>query len=406
MSAADLLQLPPFDASDSKTYNALCHCGTVQYNVTLSPPLERQKIVECNCSICSRNGYLLVYPKAEQFKVTSGQEALKTYTFGPKMNLHYFCGRCGSAVFFDPQLPKRGETIDIRGVNRFTSSQATATPNTSAAPPKPRRSRLLYIWYGIVLFGGVSAGLTIRNFVSPSLPVPGSREDELALAALTSDVEQLDIVKYMRSQCYHLHEDSPLSGTRASGHKGWIELGVKTHIAESKDDVGKKTRTITEDALAGSKGLGVQRAFWNAETRELVAVVWLGTALSGWPMLAHGGAIATVFEDCMSKMVAGPDATIDSIEQPTSMSITYAKPTYSTNFYILRANYSRPNFSQVAPPHDPDPAPAKSWLPSWKDFTKKEQPTNSKKAVEIIGTLESVDGELLVRVKGTFPVSG
>ncbi|KAF1978253.1 hypothetical protein BU23DRAFT_254061 [Bimuria novae-zelandiae CBS 107.79] len=111
------LKLAPFDPSNAKTYQALCHCGTVQYSVTLSPPLEQQNIVECNCSICSRNGYLLVYPEREHVKLSSGQEALKTYTFGPKMNLHHFCGRCGSAVFFDPQMPKRGRSPDIMGTN-------------------------------------------------------------------------------------------------------------------------------------------------------------------------------------------------------------------------------------------------------------------------------------------------
>ncbi|KAF2447031.1 hypothetical protein P171DRAFT_243862 [Karstenula rhodostoma CBS 690.94] len=117
MSAADVVKLVPFDASNAQTYDALCHCGAVQYAVTLSPPLAQQKIIECNCSICSRNGYLLVYPQREQVQITSGQEALKTYTFGPKRNLHHFCGRCGSAVFFDPQLRKRGEDHDIMGVN-------------------------------------------------------------------------------------------------------------------------------------------------------------------------------------------------------------------------------------------------------------------------------------------------
>lgn len=154
----------------------------------------------------------------------------------------------------------------------------------------------------------MSVGLTVRNFVSPSLPVPGSREDELMLAALTSDVDQLDVVKYMRSQVQPADE-----GADAKGPKGWTELDVKTHITESKDDKAKTTRTITGQALAGSKGLGVQRAFWNADTKELVAVVWIGTALSGWPMLAHGGAIATIFGDCMSRMIAGPDASIGTL---------------------------------------------------------------------------------------------
>ncbi|KAL1606653.1 hypothetical protein SLS60_004059 [Paraconiothyrium brasiliense] len=284
---------------------------------------------------------------------------------------------------------------------RFASSQPTAAPSSSAPAIKPRRSRLLYAWYGLVLFGGVSAGLTLRNFVTPSLPVPGSREDELTLAALSKDVEDLDVVKFMRSRIGPVDESS-----EAKERNEWVELHVKTHITESKDNEGDQTRTITGHALAGSKGLGVQRAFWNPKTKELVAVVWIGTALSGWPTMAHGGAIATIFEDCMSRMVAGPEVSIDSIALPTSMSITYAKPTYSTNFYILRANYSRPNLPPAAPPQDPDPQPAKSWLPSWKDLTKKEQPKEAAKTVEIIGTLESVEGELCVRVKGTFPVSG
>lgn len=140
----------------------------------------------------------------------------------------------------------------------------------------------------------------------PALPAPGSREDELALKALTSDVDQLDVVKWMRSQSRSA-EDEDGNG------KSWVELDAKTHIAESKEDEGRATRPLTSQTLAGSKGLGVQRAFWNAETKELVAVVWIGTALSGWPTLAHGGAIVTIFEDCMSRMVAGPDAPIGTL---------------------------------------------------------------------------------------------
>jgi hypothetical protein len=87
------------------------------------------------------------------------------------------------------------------------------------------------------------------------------------------------------------------------------------------------------------------------------------------------------------------------------MSVTYAKPTNSTNFYILRASFSKPNLPQAAPPPDPEPAPAKSWLPSWKDMTKKQSAIINEQSVEIIGTLEDIDGSLCVRAKGTFPVS-
>ena len=49
---------PP--APGSETYPAGCHCGYIKFDVTLSPPLAEQKILECNCSICRRMGYLLV----------------------------------------------------------------------------------------------------------------------------------------------------------------------------------------------------------------------------------------------------------------------------------------------------------------------------------------------------------
>lgn len=44
----------------SKTYDAGCHCGCISLSVTLSPPLEEQKVNNCDCSACRRFGYLLV----------------------------------------------------------------------------------------------------------------------------------------------------------------------------------------------------------------------------------------------------------------------------------------------------------------------------------------------------------
>lgn len=196
-------------------------------------------------------------------------------------------------------------------------NQTAASPTATSTPASPKRSRfrISYIWYGLVLITGGGLGFTVRNFAAPiPFPLPGSREDELALKALTSDVEKLDIVKYMRSQGYHLHADTPLSSLgKNAAHKSWVELDMKTNITESKEDWGQKTRTVTWESMAGARGLGVQRAFWNAETRELVAVVWIGGALSGWPGLAHGGAVATIFQDCMSRMIAGPNVSIGKL---------------------------------------------------------------------------------------------
>jgi hypothetical protein len=42
------------------TYEAGCHCGYISLSVKLSPPLPEHEVVNCNCSICRRGGYLLV----------------------------------------------------------------------------------------------------------------------------------------------------------------------------------------------------------------------------------------------------------------------------------------------------------------------------------------------------------
>jgi hypothetical protein len=48
----------------------------------------------------------------------SGEEVLKNYSFGAKRILHKFCGRCGSAVYFDPRMEEFGEAPpDLLGVN-------------------------------------------------------------------------------------------------------------------------------------------------------------------------------------------------------------------------------------------------------------------------------------------------
>jgi hypothetical protein len=99
------------------------------------------EVTECNCSICSRNGYLLIYVKdsdvvfengtEDDFKVCSPsrsfhppfQEQIQTrvhqcipwpdpyphqqkYTFAPKHGAaHYFCPHCGTSCFIKPTDP-------------------------------------------------------------------------------------------------------------------------------------------------------------------------------------------------------------------------------------------------------------------------------------------------------------
>lgn len=309
------------------------------------------------------------------------------------------------------------------------------------ALPLPFQSRIRwsYFWYASILALGITTGLGARHFAAPlGLPLPGSREDEIILSSLSTDIDNLDIVKSLRTQSYNLSTDTSLrsgpglgsgGGRKISAYKDWLELDFR--LGEGQD-AGSGILGV----MSGTRGLGVQRAFWNAASKEMVAVVWIGGGLSGWPGVAHGGAIATVFEEVMARMMRGPEGslgmyicpvqlklfnlqtgclgsrskltwTTEPTHRPDSLAITYAKPTYSLDFYILRASFTKPDLPQTEPPPEPEAEPIKSWL-SWlspaKDLTKKTD-SRPQKAVEIVGTLENVKGDLCVKAKGTFGVS-
>lgn len=93
----------------SKAYAANCHCGLVTYTVTLSPPLEQgHTVVRCNCSVCTRLGYALVYPSRADVVFHTGWDEMNNYRCGRKVFDNKFCGYCGTSIlidFADIELP-------------------------------------------------------------------------------------------------------------------------------------------------------------------------------------------------------------------------------------------------------------------------------------------------------------
>lgn len=77
--------------AETKTYEGGCHCGAVRYQVKAA--LER--VIECNCSICSKTGALLAFVPAERFTLLSGGDEVTDYQFGKKHIHHTFCPTCG-----------------------------------------------------------------------------------------------------------------------------------------------------------------------------------------------------------------------------------------------------------------------------------------------------------------------
>jgi hypothetical protein len=87
--------------SELLPYPANCHCGAVRYTIFI-PSLEEHLVNMCNCSICTHNGYLLVYPQRPEVIFHSGYDHLRSYFFGSKTRTHKFCPTCGSSILIDP----------------------------------------------------------------------------------------------------------------------------------------------------------------------------------------------------------------------------------------------------------------------------------------------------------------
>ena len=76
-------------------YHGSCHCGLIKYEVEG----ELADVIECNCSHCSRKGYLLWFLPRQQLKLSTPEKWLATYTFNKHVIQHHFCATCGCAPF-------------------------------------------------------------------------------------------------------------------------------------------------------------------------------------------------------------------------------------------------------------------------------------------------------------------
>jgi hypothetical protein len=88
-----------------------CHCGAVRFEVNAPAEIE---LVDCNCSMCSKTGYLhLIVPKAD-FKLVKGKTKLTTYTFNTGAAKHLFCAKCGIKSFYVPRSHPDGYSVNFR----------------------------------------------------------------------------------------------------------------------------------------------------------------------------------------------------------------------------------------------------------------------------------------------------
>ena len=204
-----------------------------------------------------------------------------------------------------PLSPLPSRTLNLHTHRKSYSSIATARRPISLRP---------YIYAVTFTILGLTAGQLLRfAYVPPAAPEPGTSEDSVVLRQKEKDIDRLPFVQRFR-------EDGQ-----------WRELRTHVGAGEGTQESGgvrggefdDGSRTLTKAAMSGSRGLGVQRAFWNDEKGELMMIVWFGQGLSGWPGVAHGGAVATVLEEGLRQTALGVDEDWTSMMPSFSPVVKY-----------------------------------------------------------------------------------
>lgn len=107
-------------------YQGSCHCGKVAFEA--DGTLEQ--VIECNCSHCSRKGYLLWFVERSHLRLKTPGDALATYKFNKHVIEHHFCATCGCAPFGFGKDPagKAMAAINVRCLENLDRAQLKIIP--------------------------------------------------------------------------------------------------------------------------------------------------------------------------------------------------------------------------------------------------------------------------------------
>ncbi|KAJ5952903.1 uncharacterized protein N7479_011316 [Penicillium vulpinum] len=207
------------------------------------------------------------------------------------------------------QSTLRGSSIQTRSFWRSTvRNVSTAAQANASRKPSSWTRRLIYA--GIFGTLGVSTGKWLDNKIAAP-PAPGSLEDQMELQEIQRVFDiGLPIVQELRH------------------NPDYVEKDVYENFADKH-----KIHRLTSGSLAGSRGFGFQKVFWNDKEKKLISVVFLGPGLEGWPTMVHGGALATVIDENLGRAAIRHFPARTGVT--ANLKLNYRAPVYSDNFYAL-----------------------------------------------------------------------
>ena len=103
-----------------------CHCGGIAFEAEG----DFSTALECNCSHCSRKGYLLAFIPRDGLAIATPAEAMSIYRFNRHLIDHHFCPTCGCAPFgfgTDPS-GKATAAVNVRCLEGIDVATLTRVP--------------------------------------------------------------------------------------------------------------------------------------------------------------------------------------------------------------------------------------------------------------------------------------
>ncbi|KAI8058263.1 glutathione-dependent formaldehyde-activating [Syncephalis plumigaleata] len=110
------------------THTGACHCGRIQFEV--DAPADNLEIIDCNCSICAKKGFLHLIVSNTRFRLleSTNKDDVSLYTFGTGIAKHYFCRVCGISPYYVPRSNPDGIDVNFRCLNPGTVRSHTIKP--------------------------------------------------------------------------------------------------------------------------------------------------------------------------------------------------------------------------------------------------------------------------------------
>ena len=102
-----------------------CHCGDVRFSAELASHLTVQ---DCNCSMCSKTGFLHLIVSEDRFRLLTGADRLTRYSFNTGVARHLFCDVCGVKSFYRPRSNPDGWSVNARCLDEYGALDVRIEP--------------------------------------------------------------------------------------------------------------------------------------------------------------------------------------------------------------------------------------------------------------------------------------